>query len=464
MVKALFADSKQATELEQDLPGAGAPLSSCATATRCGLGLWVCADLIQFLNLDGEPTMDVNQIDLLSPDSFVRGVPHEWFTYLRHNAPVYKHPEPAGPGFWVVTRYDDVVQVGRDSQTFSSEQERGGVVQLRDDMMDDFNRGGRMMLTMDPPDHTRYRSLVNKGFVPRMINALAPHIREITSAIIERAIDKGDQCDFVVDVAAELTLQVIAELLGVPLEDRHKVFQWSNRMIGSEDPEYAISDELVRQAQIEMFMYVNALAPKRREEPRDDLVTTLLNAEINGDRLSEMDFNLFFLLLAVAGNETTRNALSHGLHTLIQHPEQYRMLVDDPSLVPSATEEILRWASPVMYFRRNVTCDTELRGQPIKAGDKLSIWYISANRDEEIFDDPFRFNIKRTPNEHVAFGGGGSHFCLGASLARMEINILLEELVKRVPAPKMVGDVKRLRSNFINGIKHLPVQLAPVKA
>ena len=408
--------------------------------------------------------MDINQIDLLSPDSFVRGVPHEWFTYLRHNAPVYKHPEPAGPGFWVVTRYDDVVQVGRDSQTFSSEQERGGVVQLRDDMMDDFNRGGRMMLTMDPPDHTRYRSLVNKGFVPRMINALSPHIREITSAIIERAIDKGDQCDFVVDVAAELTLQVIAELLGVPLEDRHKVFQWSNRMIGSEDPEYAISDELVRQAQIEMFMYVNALAPKRREEPRDDLVTTLLNAEINGDRLSEMDFNLFFLLLAVAGNETTRNALSHGLHTLIQHPEQYRMLVDDPSLVPSATEEILRWASPVMYFRRNVTCDTELRGQPIKAGDKLSIWYISANRDEEIFDDPFHFNIKRTPNEHVAFGGGGSHFCLGASLARMEINILLEELVKRVPAPKMVGDVKRLRSNFINGIKHLPVQLAPVKA
>jgi len=404
--------------------------------------------------------MDANQIDLLSPDSFVDGVPHEWFTYLRHNAPVYKHPEPNGPGFWVITRYDDVVAVGRDSQTFSSEQERGGVVQLRDDMMDDFNRGGRMMLTMDPPDHTRYRSLVNKGFVPRMINALSPHIREITSAIIDRAIDKGGQCDFVVDVAAELTLQVIAELLGVPLEDRYKVFQWSNRMIGSEDPEYAVSDELVRQAQIEMFMYVNALAPKRREEPRDDLVTTLLNAEINGDRLSEMDFNLFFLLLAVAGNETTRNALSHGVHTLIQHPEQYRMLVENPSLVPSATEEILRWASPVMYFRRNVTCDAEVRGQRLKAGDKVSIWYISANRDEEIFDDPFRFDITRSPNEHVAFGGGGSHFCLGASLARMEINILLEELVRRVPAPKMMGDVKRLRSNFINGIKHLPVQLA----
>jgi len=404
--------------------------------------------------------MDVNQIDLLSPDSFVAGVPHEWFTYLRHNAPIYKHPEPAGPGFWVVTRYDDVVQVGRDPQSYSSENERGGVVQLRDDMIDDFNRGGRMMLTIDPPDHTRYRSLVNKGFVPRMIQALAPHIREITGAILDRAIAKGDQCDFVVDVAAELTLQVIAELLGVPLEDRHKVFQWSNRMIGSEDPEYAISEELVRQAQLEMFMYANALAAKRREHPRDDIVTSLLNAEINGDRLSEMDFNLFFLLLAVAGNETTRNALSHGLHTLIRHPEQYRMLVDNPSLVPSATEEILRWASPVMYFRRNVTCDVKLRGQQLKAGDKVSIWYISANRDEEIFKDPFRFDITRSPNEHVAFGGGGPHYCLGANLARMEINILLEELVKRVRAPKLTGDVKRLRSNFINGIKHLPVQLA----
>ncbi len=407
--------------------------------------------------------MDVNQIDLLSPDSFVAGVPHEWFTYLRRNAPVYKHREPGGPGFWVVTRYDDVVQVGRDPQSFSSENERGGVVQLRDVEMDDFNRGGRMMLTMDPPDHTRYRSLVNKGFVPRMIQALAPHIREITSAILDRAIAKGDQCDFVVDVAAELTLQVIAELLGVPLEDRHKVFQWSNRMIGSEDPEYAISDELVRQAQIEMFMYANALGAERRKQPRDDLVPTLLAAEINGDRLSEMDFNLFFLLLAVAGNETTRNALSHGLHTLIQHPEQYRMLVDDLSLVPSATEEILRWASPVMYFRRNVTCDVKVRGQQLKAGDKVSIWYISANRDEEIFKDPFRFDITRSPNEHVAFGGGGPHYCLGANLARMEINILLEELVKRVPAPKLTGDVKRLRSNFINGIKHLPVQLAPAK-
>jgi len=232
-------------------------------------------------------------------------------------------------------------------------------------------------------------------------------------------------------------------------------------MIGSKDPEYAVSEQLVQNAAIEMYMYSGELAKKRREEPRDDIVTTLLKADANGDQLSEMDFNVFFLLLAVAGNETTRNALSHGVHTLIDHPDQYRMLVDDPSLVPSATEEILRWASPVMFFRRNVTRDTEVRGQKIKAGEKVSIWYISANRDEEIFRDPFTFDIKRSPNEHVAFGGGGPHFCLGASLARMEINILLEELVKRVSSVELIGEVKRMRSTFINGIKHLPVRLTP---
>jgi cholest-4-en-3-one 26-monooxygenase len=252
---------------------------------------------------------------------------------------------------------------------------------------------------------------------------------------------------------------VIAQMLGVPFEDRHKLFEWTNRMIGSEDPEYAVSKELVQNAAIEMYMYSNELATQRRTEPRDDIVTALLNADVNGDQLSEMDFNIFFLLLAVAGNETTRNALSHGMHALIDHPDQYRMLVENPTLVPSATEEILRWASPVMYFRRNVTRDTEVRGQQLKAGDKISIWYISANRDETVFENPFSFNIRRTPNEHVAFGGGGPHFCLGANLARMEMNILFEELVRRVESVELIGDVKRLRSNFINGIKHLPVRL-----
>jgi cholest-4-en-3-one 26-monooxygenase len=401
---------------------------------------------------------------LLDPDRFVESVPHEWFTYLRHHAPVYRHPEPdGGPGFWVVTRYDDVVAINRDGQTFSSEQSRGGVVALDDvSASRSLSSEGRMMLSMDAPDHTRYRSLVNRGFTPRMINMLHAPIRAMVTSILDRALEKGD-CDFVTDVASELPLQVIAQMLGVPFEDRHKLFQWSNRMIGSEDSEYGVSPEEARGAAIEMYMYSNELAKQRRGEPRDDIVTALLNADVNGDQLSEMDFDLFFLLLAVAGNETTRNALSHGMHTLIGHPDQYRMLVENPALVPSATEEILRWASPVMYFRRNVMRDTEVRGQNIKAGDKIGIWYISANRDESVFENPFTFDIKRTPNEHVAFGGGGPHFCLGANLARMEMNIMFDELVRRVDSVELIGDVKRLRSNFINGIKHLPVRLHRAK-
>ncbi len=402
--------------------------------------------------------MDLRDINLLDPDRFIQGVPHEWFTYLRHHAPVYKHPEPrGGPGFWVVSRYHDLIEVNRDGQTFSSEQTRGGVVVLEQGNTD-LSDEGRMMLTMDAPDHTRYRKLVNRGFTPRMINALEPHIKRIVIELIDSAVEKG-KCDFVLEVAAELPLQVIAQMLGVPFADRHKVFEWSNRLIGSKDPEYSVSEEEARGAALEMFMYAKELADQRRDDPRDDIVTALLNAETDGDRLSEMDFNLFFLLLAVAGNETTRNALSHGLNTLIDYPEQYRMLVADPTLVPAATEEILRWCSPVMYFRRNVTRDTTLGGQQLRAGDKISIWYISANRDEEIFPDPFKFDITRSPNEHVAFGGGGPHYCLGANLARMEINILLEELVKRVGSVERAGEVQRLRSNFINGIKHLPVRL-----
>jgi cholest-4-en-3-one 26-monooxygenase len=244
----------------------------------------------------------------------------------------------------------------------------------------------------------------------------------------------------------------------VPQEDRHKLFEWSNRMIGSEDPEYIVSEEEVQNAQIEMFMYANEIAAQRREMPRDDIVSTLLDAEVDGDRLSEMDFNLFFLLIAVAGNETTRNSISHGIRAFCDNPDQYQLLVKDPTLAHSATEEIVRWASPVLYFRRNVTRDTELRGQQLKEGDKVSIWYVSANRDEDVFDNPFTFDIRRSPNEHVGFGGGGPHHCLGANLARMEIYVLLEEMARRIPTIELAGEVQPLRSNFIGGIKHMPVK------
>jgi cholest-4-en-3-one 26-monooxygenase len=403
--------------------------------------------------------VDLDEIDLLDRDVFTRGVPHEWFTYLRRHAPVYHHPEPDGPGFWVVTKHEDVNALGRDAATFSSDQDRGGVIGLEEQQVEADFGGFKIMLMMDPPEHTRYRKLVNKGFTPKMIGALEPHIRELAVRILDAAIAKGT-CDFVVDVAAELPLQAIAELIGVPFEDRHKLFDWSNRMVGSEDPEYTVSEDEAGSAQLEMFMYADQLANERRATPRDDIVSTLLGAEIDGDELTQMEFNLFFMLLSVAGNETTRNAISHGMNAFLEHPEEYARLVEDPEgRIDTATEEILRWASPVMYFRRNVTRDTELHSHELVEGDRVSIWYASANRDEDVFDEPFRFDVEREPNDHLAFGGGGPHFCLGASLARMEIRLLFEELAKRVPSLEAAGPVDHLRSNFIGGIKHLPVDL-----
>ena len=417
--------------------------------------------------------MELAEINLLDRDRFTQGIPHEWFTYLRREAPVWRHPEPDGPGFWVVTKHEDVVAVGRAGKTFSSDVKRGGVVGLEEATEEEalgpqammqtiLGDDVGMMLMMDAPQHTRYRMLVNKGFTPRMINQLMDDIRQLTSDILDEIIERGE-ADFVVDVAAELTLQIIAQMLGVPVEDRHKLFDWSNRMIGSEDPEYAVTPDEVLQAQMEMFAYANELKDERRKSPRDDIVTALLTAEIDGDRLSDMDFNFFFLLLAVAGNETTRNTMSHGMLALLQHPDQYRLLVENPTeaIINSATEEMLRWASPVMYFRRNVTRDTVLRGQQLRAGDKVGIYYVSANRDEDVFANPFRFDITRQPNPHVAFGGGGPHFCLGANLARAEIRILFEEIAKRIPDMELAGDINHLRSNFIGGVKHLPVTFTP---
>jgi cholest-4-en-3-one 26-monooxygenase len=405
--------------------------------------------------------VNASDIDLLDRDRFTKGIPHEWFTWLRENAPVYHHDEPEGPGFWVITKHADVITCNRDAGTFSSSSERGGVVGLEEreiSQMEQGQDGGNLMLFMDPPDHTRYRKLVNRGFTPRMIAELEPRIRELTTNILDETLAQ-DSSDFVVDIAAELPLEVIAELIGVPREDRHKIFEWSNRMIGSEDPEYIVSDEEVFNAQVEMFMYAQQLAEKHRSKPQDDIISALLSAEVDGESLSDMDFNLFFMLLSVAGNETTRNAIAHGMNAFLENPAQYEMLVADPDKhIAGATEEILRWASPVMYFRRNATKDFDLHGQTIKAGDKISLWYISANRDSDVFDDPFTFDIERTPNPHIAFGGGGPHFCLGAQLARMEIHVLFEELAKRAPKIEQLGAPDRLRSNFIGGIKHLPVR------
>jgi cholest-4-en-3-one 26-monooxygenase len=411
--------------------------------------------------------MELADIDLLDRDEFARDIPHEWFTHLRAHAPVYKHPEPDGPGFWVISKHADVVACNRDPGAFSSEADRGGVVGLEeprrrggDEAAAAEAAGGRLMLMMDPPDHTRYRKLVNRGFTPRMIGRLEPRVRGLAVDVLDRAAAQDRDVDFVVEIAAELPLEVIAELLGVPREDRHKVFEWSNRMIGSEDPEYFVEQEEVFSAFFEMFVYAQQLAETRRADPADDIITALLSAEVDGESLSDMDFNLFFLLLSVAGNETTRNAIAHGMNAFLEHPDQWELLASDPAAhIDGTVEEILRWASPVMYFRRNATRDVELGGCTIQAGDKVSLWYVSANRDEDVFDDPFRFDITRTPNPHIAFGGGGPHFCLGAQLARLEIKLLFEELVARHPRVEALGPPDRLRSNFIGGIKHLPVSL-----
>jgi cholest-4-en-3-one 26-monooxygenase len=407
--------------------------------------------------------MKLDDINLLDRDVFAERVPHDWFTWLRANAPIYRHPEPDGPGFWVITRHSDVVAVNRDFARNSSQLQRGGVVGLEEatpaERAEQLAPSGTLLGVSDPPEHTRYRKLVNTAFTKKMINAIEEHTRKRAVEIVERALG-AETMDFVHDVAAELPLEVIAEILGAPAADRHKIFDWSNRVVGSDDPEYAVSDDSARRARIEMYQYATALAEDRKHRPQDDIATKLLTAEVDGDRLSAMDYNLFFLQIAVAGNETTRNAIAHGLHALLQHPEQYTALRDEPGLGVSAAEEILRWSSPVMYFRRNVLEDYELGGQRIRTGDKVSIWYTSANRDESVFSDPFRFDIRRTPNPHISFGGGGPHFCLGASLARMEIRVFFEEFAQRVRSVEAVGPPVRLRSNWTNGLKHLPVRLS----
>jgi cholest-4-en-3-one 26-monooxygenase len=404
-------------------------------------------------------TVATGEIDVASNDIYVQGVPHELFARLRHEAPIYRHSrvEADQPeSFWVLTRHADVVRTSRIFEMYSSYRKGCLLYEERPDL-----ELARMLIDLDPPEHTRLRMLVSRAFTPRAVRSLDGHFREVTGRILDTTLQAGT-FDFVTDVAAELPLIAIAELLGVPVEDRHKMFEWSNRMIGTSDPEYSSGDPNDgASAMAELYMYANQLAAERKLDPRDDLITTLLTAE-GDDALSEHEFDLFILLLSVAGNETTRNAISHGVLAFMEHPDQWAALRADPGLLDSAVEEVLRWASPVMHFRRTATVDIEVHGEHIAEGDPVVMYYISANRDEDVFADPYRFDVTRTPNPHVAFGGGGPHFCLGAQLARLEMRIMFEELLARVESVALAGDVSRLRSNFINGIKHLPtrVQLA----
>jgi cholest-4-en-3-one 26-monooxygenase len=399
----------------------------------------------------------ISPVDLTDSRSFVPSVPHEWLAHLRRHDPVHWVDEPNGPGYWAVTKYHDCVTVNRDFERFSSSARGTMPFELSED---EIAQQGLMMLNMDPPLHTRYRRLVNKGFTPRMVRDLEESIHRAADDIIDRVIESGT-ADFVTDISAELPLQVIAELLGVPHDDRHRMFDWSNRMVGNEDPEYQLEPEMALNAAMELYAYAAELFSKKRIDPHADLMSVLTTVEVEGERLSEIELELFFLLLTVAGNETTRNLMSGAMHAFFQNPDQWTRLLNDRSLLPSAVEEMLRFVSPVMNFRRTAMCDLELSGTQIRQGDKVVFYHASGNRDEEIFENPDAFDVGRDPNPHIAFGGGGPHFCLGANLARMEIRVMFEHLLDRMPDIRQNGDVQRLQSQFINGVKHLPIAFAP---
>ena len=404
------------------------------------------------------------QLDLTDSRNFAHGVPHDWFAHLRRESPVFWHDETDGPGFWAVTRHAECVEVNRDPKLFSS---WAGGTFLWETPPDLLEQHRLMMVNMDPPVHTRYRRLVNKGFTPRTVAELEARIHTVADDILDRVCDRGT-ADFVTDIAAELPLIVLADLLGVPEADRNLMFDWSNRMIGREDAEYQdggqSAEEAAQQAAAELFAYAAELYANKRMDPHTDLMSVLTQVEVDGERLSELELDLFFLLLTVAGNETTRNLLSGAMVAFSEFPDEWSKLVERPELLPSAVEEMLRYVTPVMNFRRQATADVELAGQRVAAGDKVVFFHVSANRDEAVFEDPQRLDIERQPNPHMAFGGGGPHFCLGANLARMEIRVMFERLIQRLPDLAVSGPVEHLQSNFINGIRHLPVAFTPTRA
>jgi len=403
--------------------------------------------------------------NLYDSATFERGIPHDTFDWLRENEPVHWQPpseiaandalQAKQHGYWAVTRHRDIIEVSLDQKRFSSE--RGTV--LNNDMSDDRIAQLRLwMINQDAPNHTKLRKLVNKGFTKRMTDNMETHIRKLSSEIVDNIARKGE-CDFVASVASELPLLVIAELVGCPLEDRRKLFDWSNQLIGFEDPDFA-NEAGATDAMTEMLGYASHLAEKRRSDPRDDLTSLLVHAEVDGERLGPLAFNMFFMLLILAGNETTRNAISGGMLAFSEDRPQWQRLLDDRSRLPVATEEILRYVSPVITMRRTATCDTEIAGQPIRENDKVVMFYPSANRDAKVFEDPHTFDVTRDPNPHLAFGWG-PHFCLGANLARGEIRGIFAELLTRLPDIEVSGPVRRLRSSTVNSIKSMPVRFTP---
>jgi cholest-4-en-3-one 26-monooxygenase len=395
--------------------------------------------------------------DFTDPDLNVKRAPAAELAELRRTAPVWWCATQRGAGgfddegYWVVTRHADIMAVSRNSDLFGS-WENTAIIRYNHLMTEEnrfFNR--LILLNIDPPAHTKLRGIVSRGFTPRSIAALREALTERADRIVHTALAEGTG-DFVTDVACELPLQAIAELMGVPQGDRRKIFDWSNQLVGADDPEFQ-EDNMV--AAGELLGYALAMAQDRSERPRDDIVSKLVHAEVDGDHLSNDEFGWFMLMLAVAGNETTRNAITHGMLAFFEHPEQWELFVGQRPL--SAADEIVRWATPVTVFQRTAKADTELGGQQIREGDRLGLFYRSANFDEEVFDQPERFDILRSPNPHLGFGGTGAHYCLGVNLAKLEIELIFNAIADAMPGIRQAGPAERLRSGWLNGIKRLPV-------
>ncbi|MBI2710586.1 MAG: cytochrome P450 [Actinobacteria bacterium] len=416
-------------------------------------------------------TLPPDRLDLSNLDAWAErpGTVDETFARLRAEDPIAWFPEPVselfgqGPGFWSLTRHADVVEASRHPDLFCSG--RGTNIP---DMPTEFNEFFGSMINMDDPRHARLRRIVSRGFTPRQLDAMRGDVESIAAGIVDDVAERG-ACDLVTEVAALLPLRIIVDLLGIPRAEERAIFDRTNVILGLGDPEYVPdqTDAGIMTAAItagqELAGLVRELGEARQRDPGDDLISALVTAEVDGEKLSPEELGSFFILLVVAGNETTRNAIAHGVHLLSEHPDQRdRWAADPDGLAPTAVEEIVRCSTPVIHFRRTATRDgVHIGGHEFSEGDKVVLWYRSANRDETVFDEPDRFDITRTPNDHVGFGGPGPHFCLGAHLARREITVAFRELLRRLPDLHVSAPPERLRSNFINGIKHLQVEFTP---
>jgi cytochrome P450 len=412
-----------------------------------------------------EPDVAVDSFDLSDPEFWLKPRSHrEGAFHALRQAPTLRHykewdfpdsPFPIGPGYWSLTRHDEVWHVSRNPHLFISGK-GSNIPDLPIEMAEFFGS----MIAMDDPKHFRLRSIVSKGFTPREINRVEQYVKEKAKSVVDRVLEQfpEGECDFVTEIAALLPLQIICEMMGIPASDEAQIFNWTNTVLGAGDPDFGGTMEALMGAAIGMFSYAQALGEDRLANPTDDLTSLLMHAEVDGERLTSQEFGSFFILLVVAGNETTRNAISHGLLALTQYPDQRKIWWDDfEGNTKTAVDEIVRWATPVIHFRRTATEDVIIRDTKIAAGEKLVMWYNSADRDDAVWADPYVFDVRRPLQpQQAGFGAGGPHFCLGANLARREIAVAFDEIRRRMPNIHTTGEPSYLESNFINGIKHLP--------